>query len=211
MLFLPRRMEEKRPKVSRGGGMCSSCGSQRPHVWAVICEWQAEVEVGGGHLEKGKALQRCVPLRSLANVRYTATPWKRFSVVSIVYVWPLSPQKDYIHVYISCSFLFLCYGTRFKNEVAWPRNPVSTTSLYPHSLSISCQKRRGREQNCPENLRWCLHINPALGGQGRRTEFKALGRFGLKEMIERKQTGQNSVLLFSNSKQTGELWPGIIK
>lgn len=49
----------------------------------------------------------------------TQLPSRRdVSVVSIVYAWALSAQKECICAHISCSFWFLGYGTRFRMRMS---------------------------------------------------------------------------------------------
>lgn len=136
-------------------------------------------------------------------------------MVSSVNVCPLIPQKEYIHVHISCPFWFLGYGMRFKMRVSDSKTQSSSqhcTPLFkglsdseiqtlsqfpPYSIGINHQETDEKRERTKLSRKHVVPSHKTCSvGVRQKNVFKAIGRlrFSLKEMTERQRIGQNSVL-----------------
>lgn len=163
----------------------------------------------------GEVSSTSVLYATLCHVIHTATLWRRQFCGFQCECLSLIPQKEYILVHISCPFWFLGYGTRFKMRVFDPQiqspsqhctplfkglsdSEIQTLSWSPiYSIGINHQEIDEKRERTKLSRK---HVVPAhktcSGGVRQKNVFKAIVRlrFNLKEMIERQQRGQNSVL-----------------
>lgn len=133
----------------------------------------------------------------------TLLPSRRdVSVVSIVYAWPLSAQKECICAHISCSFWFLGYGTRFRMRMSDSETQClsshHSTPLFKHLPSGV--RRRGERT---ENVWWCLHIKPPLGVSRQEDWIQGHREIGSQGNDRKKANGRIQSFSFQTPNRPG--------